>query len=100
MTQDEVIAIAKEAGGTAYTNRFVEGTAFAFGPEALERFASLVAARTVANIDPKSFMSWQEGYEAGVMAEREECVKVCDSWGQNNRTAVYIAEEIRQRGQA
>ena len=31
----------------------------------LERFANLVAKHTLANIDPSSFMTWQEGYEAG-----------------------------------
>jgi hypothetical protein len=40
-----------------------------------ERFAELV----VANIDPKSFMTWQEGYEVGVAHEREECAKVFES---------------------
>ena len=44
----------------------------------LERFASLVAKHTLANIDPSSFMTWQEGYEAGKQAEREACAKVCD----------------------
>jgi len=28
-------------------------------------FAKLVAAHTLANIDPSSFMSYQEGFEAG-----------------------------------
>lgn len=40
----------------------------------IERFAELV----VANIDPKSFMTWHEGFEAGVAKEREECAKVCE----------------------
>lgn len=34
-------------------------------------FAKLVAKHTLANIDPSSFMSWQEGYEAGKQAERD-----------------------------
>ena len=33
----------------------------------LERFAKLVLAHN----PPQSFMSWQEGYEAGKLAERE-----------------------------
>lgn len=62
----------------------------------LERFAKLV----VANIDPKSSMSWQDGYEAGVVAEREACAKVCDA----NYTGRYAdlsdicAKDIRARG--
>ena len=31
----------------------------------IEHFAALVAKHTLANIDPNSFMTWQEGYEAG-----------------------------------
>ena len=38
----------------------------------LTRFAELV----VANIDPKSFMTYHEGYAAGVAHEREECAKM------------------------
>ncbi len=34
-------------------------------------FAKQVAAHTMANIDPSKFMSYQEGIEAGRMAERE-----------------------------
>lgn len=32
-------------------------------------FAKLVANHTMANIDPSSFMSYQEGYEAGKTAK-------------------------------
>ena len=42
-------------------------------------FAKLVANHTMANIDPSSFMSYQEGYAAGQAAEREACAKVCES---------------------
>lgn len=69
-------------------------------------FANAVAKHTLANIDPSSFMSWQEGYEAGKQAEREACAKACED--------VYTGEEsscdwpppemcataIRARGQA
>ena len=55
-----VIDLARQAGWT--------------GPEdnlayisMLERFAKLVLAHN----PPQSFMSWQEGYEAGRLAERE-----------------------------
>jgi hypothetical protein len=42
--------LARKAGGTAYTNRHVEGSAFAFGPEALDRYTALVEARLVAKL--------------------------------------------------
>jgi hypothetical protein len=68
----------------------------------LERFAALV----VANIDPKSFMSWQEGHEAGVAQEREACIKVCmeanvqamDFTG-GTYVGGYFANVIKQRGE-
>jgi hypothetical protein len=42
-------------------------------------FANLVAKHTLANIDPSKFMSYQEAFEAGRLAEREACARVCDS---------------------
>jgi hypothetical protein len=72
-------------------------------------FAELVAKHTLANIDPSSFMSWQEGYEAGKQAEREACAKVVDAakageedWDSNdwNQAVEFCASRIRARGQA
>ena len=70
--------------------------------EYAEKFSALV----VANIDPKSFMSWQEGYEAGVAQEREACIKVCmeskvqamDFTG-GTYVGGYFANAIKQRGE-
>ncbi len=69
-----------------------------FDEEGLVRFANLVAQHTLSNIDPRSFMSYQEGMKAGRLAEREACAKVCDDhfgW-----TPRMIGETIRARGQA
>ena len=71
-------------------------------------FAILVAKHTLANIDPSSFMTWQEGYEAGKQAEREACAKVCEEMSntQANMNVAWrngcrdAATEIRARGQA
>ena len=74
-------------------------------------FANLVAKHTLANIDPSSFMTWQEGYEAGKQAEREACAKVCDDLPLPPDVArsdasiwevatLDCAEAIRARGQA
>jgi hypothetical protein len=57
--------------------------------EYAEKFAKLV----VANIDPKSFMSWQEGYAAGVAQEREECAELMfrlDLYGEEGKAAEAI----------
>lgn len=65
---------------------------------AVIKFAEMIATHTLLNTDPSSFMSWQEGFEAGRLAEREACAKVCDDhcgW-----TPRMIGETIRARGQA
>ena len=59
-----VIEMAREAGAVfpadgSYHKFEFEGS--------LERFAALV----IANHPPQSYMTWQEGYEAGKQAERE-----------------------------
>ncbi len=75
----------------------------------LERFAELVAAHTLSHIDPSSFMSWQEGYEAGKLAEREACAEVCERLkttgvryeveiGAYNSGLIDCAYAIRARG--
>lgn len=76
-------------------------------------FANAVAKHTLANIDPSSFMSWQEGYEAGKQTEREACAKVAedsdhvvggrgyyDQLGDADATVRNIVAAIRARGQA
>jgi len=59
-----IIELAKQAGINAEADTLCRNEGWI---EPLEAFAKLV----VANIDPKSFMSWQEGYEAGVAQERD-----------------------------
>ena len=45
MTRDDVIRMARDAGSSPYTNRHIPERPFhTFSPEALERFAALVAA--------------------------------------------------------
>ena len=61
-------------------------------------FAQLVAAHTLMNIDPSKFMFYQEAFEAGRFAEREECAKVCED--SVEYAGGTLAEAIRARGQA
>ena len=71
MKRDTVIRLAREAGGTPYTNRHVDGSAFAFSSEKLDAFAALVEA--------EALKSQQQAINAAVMAEREACAELCDS---------------------
>ena len=48
--------------------------AFQFTVEELERFAALV----LANTDPQSSMTWQEGNEAGRLSERERLLQAVE----------------------
>ena len=60
MDRDTIIRLAREAG-------FADGVVEIVGLEGFSRFAALV----IANNPPQSWMSYQEGYEAGKLAERE-----------------------------
>ena len=69
MTRDDVIRLAREVGAdvTGFINYDYGEEMVLFHPKELERFAALV----IANHPPQSYMTWQEGYEAGKQAERE-----------------------------
>ena len=69
---------------------------------AVEAFAKLVAKHTLLNTDPSSFMSYQEGVEAGRLAEREACAKVCDEVGgrDSDTHAWDAAAAIRARAKS
>ena len=90
MTKDEIIKLAREAGIDAESDTLTRYEGFV---EPLTRFATLI----VANLDPKSFMSWQEGYEAGKQAEREACARVCEAQGEYGDE--QYAKAIRARSQ-
>ena len=104
MTQDEMIEIARKAGSLIEIAQEKDLLWLA-------SFAKLVAQHTLANIDPSKFMSYQEGMEAGRLAEREACAKVCDNrvtayqyatdvWAQEHiNEARHLAKAIRARGQ-
>ena len=63
MNKEDIIRIARQAGVRDDGHRF-EFSEYKY----LERFAALV----IANHPPQSYMTWQEGYEAGKQAERAE----------------------------
>ena len=91
MTKDNIIRMAREAGIDAESDTLTRYEGFV---EPLTRFATLI----VANLDPKSFMSYQEGYEAGKQAEREACAKVCEGRLQEGLNFEGCATAIRARG--
>ena len=86
MTKEEITRIAREVG---FSGGEIENCQLMF-----ERFAALV----IANHPPQSFMTWQEGYEAGKQTEREACAKVCED--SVEYAGDTLAEAIRARGDA
>ena len=100
MNREDIIRMAREAGAVFPA----DGSYHRFeSEENLEHFAALVAKHKLLNTDPSSFMSWQEGYEAGKQTEREACAKVCEDYGRAEEMQAIgndYAEAIRARGQA
>ena len=99
MTREEIIEMARQAGFLDYV--LDDGTTDAVDKR-YEAFARLVAKHTLMNIDPSKFISWQEGFEAGVAKEREACAKVCEEYaiGLERNYSEIIADKIRARGKA
>ena len=92
MTEEDIIRLAREAGLEEMWDlspRFVGR---------LERFAALV----VANIPPQSWMSYQEGYEAGQQAGKHEVKNLADyefktykTGGAELEAGFYSTDELR-----
>ena len=72
MTQDEIVRMALEAG---YQSVYLSDAPIGRSYQFLERFAALVAERTLTNQKSRYY---QNGYEAGQHDEREACAKVCE----------------------
>ena len=93
MNREDIIRMAREAGFNVEQGYLLRITGI---DEDLERFAALVAKHTLSNIDPSSFMTWQEGYEAGKQTERDACIDLVAMYG----GPVDLEAAIRARGQA
>ena len=82
--KDDIIRTAREAG--AY--RLVDankGSMICISQAQLERFAALV----IANHPPQSSIAWQEGNEAGRLAEREACAALVDRNAMGCENPIY-----------
>ena len=83
MTKDDIMRMAREAGLADPMVFYIE----------YERFADLVAAHKAKFPLAESYRC---GYEAGVVAEREACAKVCEDRGMVKGGEVFSAR-IRAR---
>ena len=75
MTQEEIIEMARQAGGMFSELPMMD--AWVFGDKSLEAFAKLVAQH-----------------------EREACADIAENWNSNGFPRVGVAAQIRARGQA
>ena len=99
MTRDDIIRMAREAG--------LEIVHFTSTPEAIERFAALVAAEKEEQMTRDGYRKCAEGQrttqfcgllDAAVKAEREACAKVCYE-AAPSLDGQLCAEAIRARGE-
>ena len=92
MNRDDIIRMARQAGSLIEAAQEKDLLW-------LERFAALV----IANHPPQSYMTWQEGYEAGKQTEREACIKIVEDEAFQYASPVWafeIVNDIKARGQA
>ena len=92
MNREDIIRMAQEAGLHIATD-------VNWMPIIDLKYAEKFAALVIANHPPQSYMTWQEGYEAGKQTERERILDMC-------KEGLWDAEGIRyhldnqNRGQA
>ena len=91
--EEEIIELAIQAGINHRTDEFYSEFCDGVYFDDLITFAKLVAAQTLMKIDPSSFMSYQEGFEAGQLAEREKCAELIPP------QYFEFRDRIRERGQ-
>ena len=101
MTQDEIIALAREAGFFVKDND-------AYSPSVQEdheltpflvAFANLVADKATEEANARANASWTLMCKKMVAIEREACAKVCAEVGEHpSLTPQHCAESIRARG--
>jgi hypothetical protein len=90
-----VIEMAREVGARAQQNKNCD-VEYLMSAEALERFAALV----IANHPPQSYMTWQEGFEAGKQMGRNATLdEIADKIGKMpfGDTAASFAVWIREQ---
>jgi hypothetical protein len=99
MTQDEIIEMARQAGGIDIESHGWTTWVGTQSTEFLERFANLVAAKATEEANARANASWTLMCKKMVAIEREACAKVCDEVSEHpSLTPQHCAESIRARG--
>ncbi len=112
MTQDDIIRMARQVGGSAFDHTVV------FNYEEGQRFMALIAAAqrekvahwmrnlgyatghgdTMEDLMDHLGTQISEGLEVEVLMEREACADICDQHASVEGIAQRCAEQIRARG--
>lgn len=115
MNRDEIICMAREAGGHCHHGDFNMGHSYEFQPDQLEYFAALVAAaereKLIFNdervLKSIGFQLEVDKFIKAIEAERESCAKLCDELADDAAkkqdfhalaAAESCSEAIRARG--
>jgi hypothetical protein len=101
MTQDEIIEMARQAGGIDITNTLA-GNFTAWintgTPEFLERFAALVASFERERVQKIYEDAAKDSVKAAIKQEREACATLCDVQALTVAASAEVcAEAIRAR---
>ena len=89
MDRDTIIRMAREAGFTDADEKGVWITD-GYWDDEIKRFAGLVVAHTLANIDSFNKASYQEGYNAGIEAANNRHCEVLKHF----RDTVLLQERV------
>ena len=100
MTREDIIHMAREAGGALSCIAEPLEHPWKFSESELIRFAALIASRVAAHIRETEFKpdwnNYRQGFADGAAEEREACAELCelreDFMGEH-------ADRIRARGQ-
>ncbi len=103
MTQEDIIAMAREAGGVDITCSGWTSWVGTQSTEFLERFVTLVEAAATEAANARATSSWTLMCKKMVDFEREACAKLVDAIEARciaEDVDAHVAAIIRARGQA
>ena len=103
MTQEEIIEMARKAGGIDLTNTRANVTIWigTGTSDFLDAFAKMVAEHEREACIAHAMTSAEKAIDVAIKLEREACAKVCDGYsdGRHANMADLCAEAIRARGE-
>ena len=102
MTQDEILEMVREAGGSDVGGPGWTTWVGTQSTEFLERFAHLVAAKEREACGEAAMKAAEKAVDVAIKLEREACAKIAERFEPDEKTSyvTYASTAIRARGQA